>query len=204
MKLLKNVLLFATCIALSATIHAQSDSDKGTFWKPNPPNYKVKQAFEVESLVPMFLYGGYHIGLGYRYERFRVRVSVINGGDYNAEKAGISNSYPEYKRYYKTSPGLFLGCNVWKNLEVYGYLEHHTFETEQMATNEKQQLVSNDVGLGISYQAFIGKTFYIQPGIHSYFRDKQSLTFSDNSTYTIPAVDLSVVVRVGVRLWEKY
>ena len=59
-----------------------------------------KQALEVESLFPMFFTGGFHIGAGYRYERFRVRVSLINGGDYNAEKAGVNNLSQDFKRYY--------------------------------------------------------------------------------------------------------
>lgn len=50
----------------------------------NEQSHEVKQAFEAESLFPMFLTGGYHFALGYRYERWRVRVSVINGGSYNA------------------------------------------------------------------------------------------------------------------------
>ena len=51
-----------------------------------------------------------------------------------------------------------------EELEVYGYYERHTFEIEQMETGEKQDLPSNDFGIGVSYQFFIGRTFYIQPG----------------------------------------
>ena len=46
--------LVAAFIIIAPTIYAQSDSTKGTFLKPNPRNYDVKQAFEVESLFPMF------------------------------------------------------------------------------------------------------------------------------------------------------
>jgi hypothetical protein len=42
--------------------NAQSDSTKATFWKPIPRNYEVKQALEIESLFPMFFYGGWHVG----------------------------------------------------------------------------------------------------------------------------------------------
>ncbi|MNS42611.1 hypothetical protein D3C72_749940 [compost metagenome] len=182
---------------------AQSDST-GTFWKPSPPNYEVKQAVEIESLFPMFFHGGWHLGLGYRYEKFRFRVSVINGGDYNADVQSLDGPIDGYKRYYTTSPGIFMGYNVWKNLEVYGYYERHTFEIEQLSTAEKQDISSNDVGIGISYQFFIGRTFYIQPGIHSYFRSEQSTTFANNQTYTIPTFELTPIVRIGARLWEKY
>jgi hypothetical protein len=182
---------------------AQTDS-KGTFWNPSPRNYEVNQALEIETLFPMFFYGGWHVGVGYRYQKFRLRLSVINGGDYNADAQSLDGAIDGYKRYYTTSPGIFLGYNFWKNLEVYGYYERHTFEVEQLTSGEKQNLPSNDFGIGISYQFFIGRTFYIQPGIHSYFRAEKTATFENNQTYAIPTFELTPIVRVGARLWEKY
>jgi hypothetical protein len=198
------ILLFVTMLFLSITSSAQSDLNSGSFWNPNPRNYEVKQAIEIESLVPMFFTGGYHFGVGYRYERFRFRFSVINGGTYNADVQAAGDVDKGYKRYYTTSPGFFLGYNVWKNLEVYGYYERHTFEVEQMLTHEKLNIPSNDFGIGISYQFFFGRIFYIQPGLHSYFRAEQSITYPDDGTYTIPTFELSPVVRIGARLWKKY
>ena len=200
----KQTLLIVTLAFAAVTISAQSGSTGGTFWKPDPRNYEVKQSLEVESLVPMFFTGGYHFGVGYRYDKFRVRVSVINGGTYNADLQAVSGTVDGYKRYYTTSPGFFLGYNVWKNLEVYGYYERHTFEIEQMETSEKQNLPTNDFGIGVSYQFFIGRTFYIQPGVHTYFRAEQSIAFTNGGTYTIPTFEISPVVRLGVRLWRKY
>jgi len=164
-------------------------------------SYAVNNAFEVESLVPMFFTGGYHFGLGYRYHNFRVRVSVINGGKYNAETAGINNSSDNFKRYYKTSPGIFAGYNVWKGLELYTYLEHHTFEIEQKSTGQKKDLKNFDFGGGISYQYFIGRYFYVQPGAHVYLRKDNSISFG-HEIYHISNTDLSLVLRLGIRLWE--
>ncbi len=200
----KHIILFVALISFATTISAQSDSASGTFWKPIPRNYEVEQAFEVESLVPMFFTGGYHFAVCYRYNKFRFRASVINGGTYNADTQATGDVDEGYKRYYTTSPGFFFGYNVWKNLELYGYYERHTFEVEQMSTGEKQDLPSNDFGIGISYQFFFGRTFYIQPGIHSYFRAEQSINFANGGTYTIPTFELSPVVRIGARLWRKY
>jgi hypothetical protein len=200
----KQILIFVAIVSLTATISAQSEFNVGTFWKPNPRNYEVKQALEVESLIPMFFTGGYHFGVGYRYDKFRVRMSIINGGTYNADIQAVSGTVEGFKRYYTTSPGFFLGYNVWKNLEVYGYYERHTFKIEQMETGEKQNLPSNDFGIGMSYQFFIGRTFYIQPGVHTYFRAEQSISFTNGGTYTIPTFEISPVVRLGVRLWRKY
>lgn len=165
-------------------------------------SYDVNQAFEIESLFPMFITGGFHVGVGYRYKKFRVRASVINGGSYNAETAGINNSSSEFKRYYKTSPGLFLGYNVWKNLEIYTYAELHTFEIEQKSTGLKQDLHSTDLGAGIGYQFFIGRYLYIQPAMHVYLRSDKQLDFN-GTKYNIPNIDLSPVIRIGARLWKK-
>ncbi len=195
--------LVAVFITFATTIHAQADSIRGTFFNPNPGNYAVKQALEVESLFPMFLTGGYHVGLGYRYEKFRIRVSVINGGTYDAEPAGTKNSSPDFKRYYKTSPGFFFGYNVWKNLEVYSFLEFHTFEIEQKSTGLKRDIPSTDIGGGISYQFFFGRHIYLQPGLHIYLRGDNRANFN-GTVYNIPNIDLAPVIRIGYRLWSKY
>lgn len=188
---------------VTTNLFAQTETANGTFWQPNPRNYEVKHAIEVESLVPMFFTGGYHFAVGYRYKKFRVRASIINGGTYDAEKAGLENSSPDFKRYYTTSPGIFFGYNVWKNLELYTYLEFHTFEITQTSTGDTQDVKSTDTGLGISYQFFIGRVFYIQPGVHLYLRKDESANFSD-TIYNIPNADFSPVVRIGARLWRKY
>jgi len=146
---------------------------------------KTKEAFEVESLFPMFLTGGFHLAVGYRYKNFRVRFSVINGGHYDVEKAGVDNFSSEFKRYYKTSPGLFLGYNVWRNLELYTYFELHTFQIEQKSTGDKKNLFSFDTGVGLGYQFFIGKAFYLQPAFHVYLRDRKSIYFG-NDKYIFP------------------
>ena len=182
---------------------AHTGPSDSSFWHPKPRNYEVKQVFEIESLVPMFLTGGYHYAVCYRYHHFRLRASVINGGDYDAEPAGLKNSSPDFKRYYKTSPGFFFGYNIWKNLELYTFLEMHTFAIEQKATGIRENIHTTDFGGGISYQFFIGRYFYIQPGLHLYLRTDKSLDFS-GVQYHIPNVDFAPVLRVGARLWRKY
>jgi len=201
---MKKIAILSMILCLAAgSIQAQSVREKGTFLKPNPRNYEVKQAFEVESLVPMFFTGGYHFAVCYRYDKFRFRASVINGGKYDAEPAGLKNETADYKRYYKTSPGFFFGYNVWKNLEVYTYLELHTFEIEQKASGLKRDIHSTDVGGGISYQFFVGKQIYIQPGLHLYLRGDKTADFN-GTTYHIPRADFAPVLRVGYRIWKKY
>lgn len=195
--------LVAAILIVATSIQAQTETKKGTFFNPNPRNYDAKQAFEVESLFPMFITGGYHVGLGYRYNKFRFRASVINGGSYDAEPAGTKNSSPDFKRYYKTSPGFFLGYNVWRNLEIYSFLELHTFEIEQASSGLKRDIHSTDIGGGASYQFFFGRHIYLQPGIHIYLRGDNSADFN-GATYNIPNADIAPVVRVGYRIWSKH
>ena len=199
----KLVIVLLLFFSIAANLLAQTDSGEGTFLKPEPRMYKAKRALEVESLFPMFLSGGYHVGVGYRFNKFRVRVSVINGGNYDAEPAGTTNSSADFKRYYKTSPGFFFGYNVWRNLEVYSYLELHTFEIEQKSTTLTRDIHSTDIGGGISYQFFLGRHFYLQPGMHIYLRNDNSADFS-GTVYNIPNVDVAPVVRLGYRIWSKY
>ena len=200
----KKKILFIVCLTIaSLSMYGQRDSlHVKEAVKFHSKSYEVKSAIEVESLVPMFLTGGYHFAVGYRYERFRVRFSIINGGTYDAETAGVNNPSKGFKRYYRTSPGLFFGYNVWRNLELYTYLESHTFDIEQISTGIHKDIHTTDTGLGLSYQFFIGHYFYIQPGMHVYVRGDKSIDFGDVN-YSISNVDLSPVIRLGVRLWSK-
>ena len=202
----KHVVLFVLFVVLNliaTRLFAQVEKSDSTYWHPKPRNYDVAQAIEVESLVPMFFTGGYHYAICYRYHKFRIRASVINGGHYDAEPAGLKNSSADFKRYYKTSPGFFLGYNVWKNLEIYTYLEMHTFGIEQKSTSIQKDIHSTDFGAGISYQFFIGRSFYIQPGMHLYLRGDHRVDFN-GTRYNIPNADIAPVIRLGARLWRKY
>ncbi|MCY7356410.1 MAG: hypothetical protein LH609_02890 [Rudanella sp.] len=199
----KQAAFFVASFLIATSLFAQTDTSVSTFWRPKPRNYQVKQALEVESLVPMFLFGGYHFAAGYRYRKFRVRVSVINGGTYNAETVGINNSSPAFKRFYNTSPGIFFGYNAWKNLELYTYLESHTFGIEQENSGIRKDIRSIDTGLGVSYQFFVGRYFYVQSGLHLYLRRNNSADFN-GVQYNISNADVSPVIRIGARLWRKY
>ena len=198
--------LFFISIALLLLVqqmNAQNNHSTDSQVATAQPNYKVQQALEIESLFPMFFTGGYHLGLCYRYQKFRIRASVINGGSYDAEPAGLKNSSPDFKRYYKPSPGFFLGYNLWRNLELYSYLEFHTFGIEQKSTGLEKNVHSTDVGAGLSYQFFIGRKFYIQPGMHIYLRSDHTADFN-RVKYNIPNIDIAPVIRIGYRYWSKF
>jgi hypothetical protein len=198
-----HTVLLVASLLMTTRAFAQIDTTDGTFLHPIPASYAVKQAFEVESLVPIFFMGGYHAALGYRYRKFRFRISVLNGGRLNTERIGISNSSPEFKRYYKTSPGFSFGYNLYKHLELFAFVGLNTFAIEQQSSGIKKNIRSNDVGGGISYQFFCGKIFYAIPGIHVYTRGAKSVDFGD-SRYHIPKTDISPEIRIGARLWKQY
>jgi len=111
---MKNLKIIFAAIFLCGHFAVNAQSNEGTFWNPNPPNYDVKHAFEIESIVPLFFYGGCHFAVGYRYEKFRVRFSVIDGGTFDVEGFGLNNSSPEFRRYYKPGTGIFLGYKFGK------------------------------------------------------------------------------------------
>ncbi|MBP1618934.1 MAG: hypothetical protein H6Q14_2761 [Bacteroidetes bacterium] len=197
----RKAILFVLCTLAGVQVFSQETARDSSSLHPSECHFKGKQALEVESLFPMFITGGFHLGVGYRLDKFRIRASVINGGSYNAEEAGVNHS-PDFKRHYKTSPGIFLGYNVWKNLELYTYLELHTFEIEQKNTGIKKDLFSIDTGGGVGYQFFVWKGAYVQPAFHVYLRKSKSLDFGD-AVYKISTVDLSPVIRIGYRFWSK-
>ncbi len=197
----RKAIVFVLCTYFSVQVFSQETARDSSSLQRSECHFKGKQALEVESLFPMFITGGFHLGIGYRLDKFRIRASVINGGSYNAEEAGVNHS-SDFKRYYKTSPGIFLGYNVWKNLEVYSYLEFHTFGIEQKSTGVKKNLFSTDFGGGVGYQFFVWKGAYVQPAFHVYLRKSKSLDFGD-ATYKIPTVDLSPVIRIGYRFWSR-
>ncbi|MGK7394705.1 MAG: hypothetical protein ACNS62_09030 [Candidatus Cyclobacteriaceae bacterium M3_2C_046] len=67
-----------------------------------------------------------------------------------------------------------------------------------------KQITSNDFGIGLSYQFFLGRVFYIQPGVHTYWRAEEIILFNDGSKYIIPTFEFTPIIRIGARLWRKY
>jgi hypothetical protein len=196
---MKQTLLTGLLLMLFSSLFAQKDSSS-TFWKPSPPNYEVKHALEVEAVPFVYLSEGYHISLGYRYKKFRFRVSAINAGTFNSETK--NNQFERFET--RGTFGFFAGYNIWKNLETYVFVDRQVFDIKQKSTSEIKQINSVSPGLGIGYQFFIGRYFYIQPALHLYLRSANEITFSDNTTYSISTADITPVIRIGIRPWKKF
>jgi hypothetical protein len=195
---MRQLLAIAFCLLVSTTISAQIDSTS-TFWKPSPRNYQVKHAIEIEALPFVYLSSGYHISVGYRYKKFRFRASTIDVGTFNQETQ--NDAFERFES--KGSFGLFAGYNVWKNLETYVFLDNQKFDITQKSTSETRIKNYLTPGLGISYQLFIGRYFYLQPGVHLYVRSNNTTQFSDGSVYSLPT-EIVPVIRIGVRPWKKF
>lgn len=149
--------------------------------------------FEIEAVPLVYFTKGYHLSLGYRVNRFRLRASVIDAGTYNAE---VSNQ--DFKRFETPgSYGLFAGYFVWKHLEAYAFLDRHNLKVRQRSTGEERDLRVFTPGVGIGYQFFWTSHFYTQPALHLYNFGSQDTTFSNGQVYKLPQTQLVPVVRVG-------
>jgi hypothetical protein len=138
--------------------------------------------------------------VGYRLQKFRFRASIIDAGTFNSEP-----SNDKFDRFETQGTfGLFAGYNVWKNLETYVFVDRQVFDITQKSNLEKKQINSVSPGIGISYQFFIGRYFYIQPGLHLYVRAGQDVQFMDGTTYSISTTDFVPVIRFGIRPWKKF
>jgi hypothetical protein len=196
---MRQILVFVFSFSFCFSLSAQTDKNS-TFWKPSPRNYEVKHALEVEAVPFVYLSNGYHLSLGYRYKKFRFRVSTIDAGTFNSETK--NNQFERFET--KGTFGVFAGYNVWKNLETYVFVDRQLFDIKQKSTSEIKQVNSITPGLGIGYQFFIGRYFYIQPALHLYVRGSQDILFSDNTNYSISTVDFTPVIRLGIRPWKKF
>lgn len=196
---MRQLLTLAFSLLVFTTISAQTHSTS-TFWKPSPRNYEVKHAVEIEAMPFVYLSSGYHIAVGYRCKKFRFRASTIDVGTFSLETQN-----DQFERFEtKGSFGFFAGYNVWKNLETYVFMDRQLFDIKQKSTSETKRLNAVTGGLGIGYQFFIGRYFYLQPALHLYARGGQDVQFSDNTNYSLPSLEFTPVIRLGIRPWKKF
>ena len=187
MKRFIKIILFTVLVTTSWFVQAQQAASS-SFFRPSPPNYDVKQAFEVEAVPVFYFTGGYHVSVGYRFRKFRVRLSTVSSGTYDEEPKDKDN----FKRLEKDGTfGVFVGYFPWKNLETYAFTDRNVMTITQEKTNESKVLRAFTPGLGVGYQFFIGRYFYLQPAIHCYFRPGNSMTFSNGVNYTLSGTEFT-------------
>jgi hypothetical protein len=70
--------------------------------------------------------------VGYRLQKFRFSASIIDAGAFNSEA-----SNDEFERFESMGTfGLFAGYNVWKNLEMYVFVDRQVFDIKQKSSSE--------------------------------------------------------------------
>ena len=149
--------------------------------------------YELESLAPIYLFGGYHIAAGVRFGNIRLRTSCIDGGDYDYEPHN-----PDFERNLGTGCGLFAGYFFSSHWHAYLYVEKQSYIVTNRLNGASETFDVIDVGPGIGYQFFMGKNVYLQPALHLYWRRSQTKTIGGKS-YTLRETDISPTVRIGYR-----
>jgi hypothetical protein len=69
---------------------------------------------------------------------------------------------------------------------------------------EKQDIRSNDLGIGVSYQFFIGRTFTFSPGFIVISGRSKAQRLRTAKPILFQRLNLTPIVRIGARLWKKY
>lgn len=149
--------------------------------------------FEIESLFPMYFYGGSHLAVGVRGGDVRMRVSCIDGGRYDYEPGN-----PIFERNLGTGCGVFLGYFFAPNWEIYLFVEKQNYVVTNRGNRAAQRFDVIDVGPGIGYQYFLTRNVYVQPALHLYWRTSQDSVIG-GTNYSLRETDLSPVIRVGVQ-----
>lgn len=147
--------------------------------------------FEIESLFPMYFYGGRHLAVGVRVDDVRIRASCIDGGRYDYEPDN-----PTFERNLGTGCGAFLGYFFAPNWEIYLFVEKQNYVVRNRANMATQRFDVIDIGPGIGYQYFFDENIYIQPAVHLYWRPSQKGVIG-GTNYLLRETDLSAVVRLG-------
>ena len=156
-------------------------------------NSGTELTYEIESLLPMYFYGGYHLAVGARYKEYRFRVSCIDGGNFDYERNDNN-----FERNLGKGCGLFSGYFLNDNWHIYGFLENQSYIVTKRDSGIKSEFDVIDIGGGIGYQCFLTKKIYIQPALHLYWRNPQTKII-DGSNFTLREVDILPTIRMGYR-----
>ena len=186
--------IFAICILsilCSAIVRAESINASDRIFSPK---------FEIESQLPCIIYGGYQLSVGKRYQHFRFRVSIVNSGRADFENNGIDRNNMEFQRSYDSgsfsvSADYFLNSHWFSSLT----LQNNRWLLRNKDTSASDHVRTVEAGLGTGLQYYFYRNIFVQLSVQVNFRELQSLTI-ESEKYTIPGVDWTPGVRLGVRL----
>jgi len=155
--------------------------------------------FEIENQTPCFLFGGYQLSAGIRYEHFRFRAGTQDSGRADFEPNGIDDRDEKFSRSYddgSVSISLDYFLNDW--FFTYASFGSNRWHIKKKDTSASDELRTLDAGLGLGVQYVFYRGFFIQLAGQVNFRERQSLIIGGDK-YTVPGVDYSPGLRLGYR-----
>ena len=156
-------------------------------------------AVEIENQTPCFLFGGYQLSVGMRYERFRIRASTQDSGTADFEDNGIDDRDKNFTRSY--DDGSFsVSVDYFLNSFLFAYacLGSNRWLVTDKDSQESDELRTLDTGLGLGVQYVFFKGLFIQLSGQVNFRERQSVIIQGRE-YTVPGIDYSPGLRLGYR-----
>ena len=156
-------------------------------------------AVEIENQTPCFLFGGYQLSVGMRYERFRIRASTQDSGTADFEDNGIDDRNKNVSRSY--NDGSFsVSVDYFLNSFLFAYacLGSNRWLVTDKDNSASDELRTLDAGLGLGVQYVFYKGLFIQLSGQVNFRERQSVIIQGRE-YTVPGIDYSPGLRLGYR-----
>jgi hypothetical protein len=186
-------LLYFFTLVLVTLGYSQSDTVNQRFLK-----------YDVESQVPCFIFGGYHLSLGIAHENLRFRAEIQNSGNMNFGQFGLTNKNENFGRYVDN---FSVGINADYYLRKWFFtsisLQSRNWLITNIETLDEANFRTFDAGVGLGVQFFPFKQKYLDhlffqiSGVF-YFRQKQTISI-ESINYTISSVDILPGVRIGLR-----
>ncbi|MFH2115309.1 MAG: hypothetical protein ABIJ86_12470 [Spirochaetota bacterium] len=156
-------------------------------------------AVEIENQTPCFFFGGYQLSIGMRYGPFRFRVSTQDSGQADFEDTGIDSRNSAFRRSYDDgSLSASVDYFFSKYFFTYASLGSNRWLVQNKDTLVTDHLRTLDAGLGLGFQYFIYKGFFVQLAAQGNVRERQSLII-EGEQYTVPGFDYSPGLRLGYR-----
>jgi hypothetical protein len=157
-------------------------------------------ALEVESQVPCLLFGGYQVSVGLRSGRLRARLSTIDSGRFDLEPMAFGGHASRFERTFDDgSFQLYADWFLTRSWYVGVLAATHRWRIESETTSAAAHLRTFDAGVGTGYQWTFWRGVFLQPLVHVFLRDPQTVSVGAER-YRISGADWNAAFRLGVRL----
>lgn len=153
--------------------------------------------YEIETQVPCFIVGGFHLSVGGRYENLRVRAEIQNSGTMDFGQFGLHNQNKNSHRYLDNiSVGVAGDYFFYKGFFVSGSIETRNWKINDEDKTSEKHIRTIDLGIGPGFQYLFWEHLYFQISFGINFRQGKKLDFN-NSEFQISNVDILPMLRLG-------